>query len=173
MQLIKFILKSMKTYKTKRRISRIKRTKTEYMILLIIFMSAVWIIGMGNKVTENQITINWIQVKERHLLPVSKDVDIEKQSIPRQIRIYAHQEKFNDVDYLLKLARCESRFDPYALNGNNGHSIDRGVFQINKHYHPEVSTECAMNTECATKWTIDMLKRDQHWQWSCDKIVRN
>lgn len=167
------VIFNMKTYKTKRRIAKVKRIKNEYTVIFLILMIGIWTIGTFNNSTVKSIGQLWqISKDEKSNFPEMKDVKISEQSIPRQIRIYAHEEKFEDVDYLLKLAKCESRFDPFALNGNNGHSIDRGVFQINKYYHPEVTTDCAMDIECATKWTIDMLKRDQHWQWSCDKIVR-
>ena len=106
----------------------------------------------------------------RHL-PEIEDVDFDSLPIPKQIRIIAEQEDFNDVDLLLDLAYCESRYDPYAL-GNNGTSIDRGLFQINDYFQKQVKTECSMDVGCSTRWTINKLKQGGHNLWSCYKIIR-
>jgi len=46
------------------------------------------------------------------------------------------------------VAHAESGFDPEQKNLNDGHSLDRGVFQINQKYHSEVSNLCAFDAKC-------------------------
>lgn len=70
-------------------------------------------------------------------------------------------------DILLDLAWCESRFNPLA-KGDNGAS--RGLWQIHKPSHPDVSDECAFNIKCSTEWTIDQILKGKLHQWTCAKI---
>lgn len=91
--------------------------------------------------------------------------------VEKEIREIAEQENFQWSDYLVRLAKCESTLNPNARNDNGRYGTDRGVFQINDHYHPEVSTECADNINCATTWTIDMINSGNQNQWSCDKLI--
>jgi hypothetical protein len=103
-------------------------------------------------------------------LPIAEDkVEL---SVVDRIRIVS--QGFEYQDYLLRLAYCESRFNEFAMQyKNNVVGLDRGVFQINDYFHPEVSDECSMNVECATKWTMEMIKKGRQREWMCDKIVKN
>jgi len=56
---------------------------------------------------------------------------------------------FTGEDFVtaVAVAMAESRCDPLARGSNPG-SIDRGLWQINDRYHPEVSDACAYNAQC-------------------------
>jgi hypothetical protein len=103
-----------------------------------------------------------IVVKEVKLLTTKPEVEL-------QIRAIADEMNFKWPDYLTRLANCESSMNPRAL-GDSGKS--RGLFQIHKGYHPEVTDEMAFDIEFATKWTIDMINKGEQHQWSCNKIAK-
>jgi len=89
-------------------------------------------------------------------------------TVEDKIRKVAKEKGFQYADYLVDLAFCESRLDPLAI-GDQGNS--RGLFQIHKKFHPEVSTLQAFNIEESTAWTIDMINAGKQGQWSCNSIV--
>ena len=89
-------------------------------------------------------------------------------TVEDKIRKVAKEKNFKFADYLVNLANCESKLDPLAI-GDQGNS--RGLFQIHKKFHPEVSTLMAFNIEQSTAWTIDMINAGKQGQWSCNSIV--
>lgn len=96
-------------------------------------------------------------------------------SVKDQIRKIAYELEYDNVDFLLALADCESSFDPKRTNahGNNpSWSVDRGVFQFNSHWQKSVSDKCAFDVECATRTTIKMLKAGKSHLWVCTGIVK-
>lgn len=97
-------------------------------------------------------------------------------SVESQIREIARKENFKWPDYLVKLAYCESRLDPKAINtrGNNPtESYDRGLFQFNSYWQSKVSDECAFDIECSTKKTMEMINNGKQHLWACNDIVLN
>ena len=71
-----------------------------------------------------------------------------------------------DVDRAWSLAMCESNLQPDNFHINKDGSIDRGLFMINSKYHPEVTKECAYDSNCATIEFIRILN-----QRGCDEWV--
>jgi len=63
---------------------------------------------------------------------------------------------------------CESRFDPWSI-GDEGNS--RGLYQIHKKYHPEVSNECAFSPVCSTEWTIKYVEKNGWKAWTCGRLL--
>ncbi len=63
----------------------------------------------------------------------------------------------------------ESRHHPDAL-GDNGQS--RGMWQINRVYHPEVSDECAYDVQCSTDWSLRRIQDGYVNEWSTWKYCR-
>lgn len=61
---------------------------------------------------------------------------------------------FTDLIY------AESRWDAKADNGE-----DRGILQINRYSHPEVSDECAFDTDCAMRWSAQRIKDGYLYEW--------
>lgn len=84
-------------------------------------------------------------------------------SIIYQIREIAVQYDV-DPDLAVRVARCESSLNPKARNVNRLGSVDRGLYQWNDRYHPEVSEHCADNVECATR-RFCMAVKEGHLDW--------
>lgn len=69
-----------------------------------------------------------------------------------------------DAVLAVRVARCESGLDPHQTGINKDWSLDRGLYQWNDKYHPEISDTCAYNLECATK-KFCIAIRDNHLSW--------
>ncbi|HEV7978603.1 FG-GAP-like repeat-containing protein [Amycolatopsis sp.] len=68
------------------------------------------------------------------------------------------------------VAMAESRCDPAARGVNPGHSIDRGLWQINDYYHPDVSDTCAYNAQCNANAAFRISDGGTDWSpWSTYK----
>ena len=65
------------------------------------------------------------------------------------------------------VARAESSFRPWITNTvGNAHGTDRGLFQINDYWHPEVSDECAFSASCNTRAAVRISKTATRWsEW--------
>lgn len=74
-----------------------------------------------------------------------------------------------DPDLAVRVARAESGLRPDAVNVNNGGSKDRGVFQWNDHYHPEMTDECAFDVECATRAFCKAVKEGNLDWWDATR----
>lgn len=91
-------------------------------------------------------------------------------TVEQQIRNIAEEQNFKWVDYLIRLAYCESRLDPNAYNPTNN-SHDRGIFQISRKWHPEVSDICAYDIRCSTEWTMQRINAGYQHEWVCDRLI--
>lgn len=114
------------------------------------------------------------ETPENAILSLSSEVS-EPLSVEEQIRQIAEEENFKWIQYLVDLARCESRFDPNAVNtqGNNpSWSVDRGLFQFNSYWHPEITDECAYSVDCSTKKTMELINAGLQSHWVCDRLIR-
>lgn len=89
----------------------------------------------------------------------------------------ASQENFDNPELLLAIAKAESRFNP-NIRGEQD-SRDRGLYQINSYYNPNVTDECAFDPWCSTEWTISELEAGHAWKWNASRykwgrsIIRN
>lgn len=65
------------------------------------------------------------------------------------------------------VARAESSFRPTITNviGNTA-GTDRGLWQINSHFHPEVSAACALSASCNARAAARISSSGTSWsQW--------
>lgn len=69
-----------------------------------------------------------------------------------------------DPKLALKVAECESGLDPTATNRNPNGTIDRGLFQWNDYWHPEITNDCAFNVICSTIAFCEAVKKG-HLDW--------
>lgn len=74
-----------------------------------------------------------------------------------------------DPDLALRVAKCESGLNPGARNANSPESIDRGLFQINNYWHPEVSDETAYDAERSTRFFCQAFKEGNLTWWNASK----
>jgi len=79
-------------------------------------------------------------------------------------------------DEASKVIQCESGGDPnaHAVNWDNKAGVDRGIWQLNSYYHPEISNECSYDYKCATYEAIRIYREwGNSWNaWSCKKVLK-
>jgi len=65
------------------------------------------------------------------------------------------------------IAKAESGFRPWITNtAGNTHGIDRGLWQINSYWHPEVSASCALSASCNARAAMRISKQATRWsEW--------
>lgn len=61
------------------------------------------------------------------------------------------------------------------MKGDDGNS--RGVWQVSKIWHPEVSDACAYDLGCSTKWSLARIAAGHINEWStyrlCHKLYKD
>lgn len=67
---------------------------------------------------------------------------------------------------MLLVANCESglRTDAYSFDGG---AEARGIMQITRRYHPEVSDECTFDPVCAIEWSLTR----NPVEWTCARTL--
>ena len=103
-------------------------------------------------------------------LGVSKNSQKEtnQTTVIETIRYIAKQECV-DPELCIRVARCESGLNPLARNTNAGGSVDRGLYQINSKYHPEVTDLQADDIVFSTKFFCRAFKNNNLSWWSASK----
>lgn len=66
-------------------------------------------------------------------------------------------------DLLCDICRCESGFKLTAKLVNSPTSIDRGLFQWNNKYHPEITDAIAYDPEKATRLACQAIKSGKNY----------
>lgn len=93
----------------------------------------------------------------------------ETQSTMEQIIRMVCREQQVDPDLAVAVAKCESALNPKARNINSPTSIDRGLYQINNFYHPEVTDAQADDPIFATTFFCKaFLNGNLEW-WKASK----
>lgn len=93
-------------------------------------------------------------------------------SIPDLITKICQEEEV-DPNLALKVAKCESGLRPNAKNINAPDSIDRGLYQINSKWHPEVTDEQAYNPEFSIRFFCQAVKANKLDMWDASKTCWN
>jgi len=107
------------------------------------------------------------------LIPKNNLTITKKESETEQvIRFIAKQESVNP-DLAVRVAKCESNLVANAVNTNTDGSRDRGIFQINDKYHPEVTDEQAFDITYSTKFFCKAFKDGNINWWNCSKECWN
>jgi hypothetical protein len=67
----------------------------------------------------------------------------------------------------IAVALAESSCDPHATNITSSGSEDRGLWQMNSHYHSEVSDTCAFQIQCNANAAWNVSRHGTDWKpWS-------
>lgn len=74
-----------------------------------------------------------------------------------------------DPDLAVRVAKCESGLKTNARNVNATGSVDRGLYQINSYWHPDVSDAQADDPEFAIKWFCEAVKAGKISMWSASQ----
>lgn len=88
--------------------------------------------------------------------------------IEATIRKIAKQEGV-DPDLAVRVARCESGLDAGAVHINAKGSKDRGLFQWNDKWHPEITDDIAFSIEGSTHAFARAFKEGHLDWWSASK----
>jgi len=91
-----------------------------------------------------------------------------KNQIKITIRSIAKEEGV-DPYLAVKVAKCESNLEPNAVCFNRNGTRDRGLFQWNDFWHPEISDECAFNVQCSTRAFCKAVKDGNLDWWNASK----
>ncbi len=63
------------------------------------------------------------------------------------------------------VAKAESGLRPGATNtAGNAHGVDRGLWQINSYWHPNVSRTCAFSPSCNARAMKNISSRGTNWR---------
>jgi len=84
------------------------------------------------------------------------------------IRMVTKQESV-DADLAVRVAKCESRLDCEAVNTNADGSRDRGLFQINSKWHPDVTDAQAFDPIFSTQFFCKAFKAGNLSWWKATK----
>ena len=82
-------------------------------------------------------------------------------SVEEKIKYYARKHQIDEQAFY-NLAWCESRLDPLADNGH-----DRGILQINRKFHPNITDEMAFDVDWALDWGAKEIAEGRNSQWTC------
>jgi len=74
-------------------------------------------------------------------------------------------------ELMIKLAQCESTLNPNAIGDTFMPKPSVGLFQINLHYHPDITREQALDPKFSADWTAKQIKNGKLHLWSCSKKI--
>lgn len=112
--------------------------------------------------------------------PVVYEVSVDKAKVRVEHNTYTSKKE--QVKEILKehslpigeafsIINCESRWKPHALNVNQDGSVDRGLWQINSKYHPDVSNREAFDVVSSTLAAVEIYKERGNWSaWRCGRF---
>lgn len=69
----------------------------------------------------------------------------------------------------LWIVKHESSFNPRARGDGDA---SRGLWQISKVYHPEVSDVSAYSVKSSTQWSLERLREGKAYEWSTYRYCR-
>jgi hypothetical protein len=73
-----------------------------------------------------------------------------------------------EIDRAIKIGFCESGLRTEAKGDG---TKSRGVWQIYRPAHPEITDEQAHDLEWSTGWSLTRMKQGSWSMWSCNKLV--
>ena len=117
----------------------------------------------GNPTTAFLAGYAGTSVIENLLVKKNEENKNKKKDIEDIIRMVARQESV-DPDLAIRVADCESKLVPSAENRNKDGSRDRGIFQINDKWHPEVDDATAFDIVLSTRFFCKAFK-EGHLDW--------
>lgn len=83
------------------------------------------------------------------------------------------KEKGINPDLALRVAKCESGLNPAAVNINTNKSKDRGLYQWNDKWHPEITDKVAFDAELSCCAFCDAVNAGNLSWWNASKKCWN
>lgn len=78
-----------------------------------------------------------------------------------------------DPELAYRVAKCESNLDPKAVGTNTDGSRDRGLYQINDKWHPDVSDAQAFDAEFSINFFCKSIREGHLSWWDASKSCWN
>ena len=106
-------------------------------------------------------------------LPLLSD---NKANIRKSVRVIGDDEGlvWLEKDLLCDVCACESGFVLNARLENSPRSVDRGLFQWNNYWHPEITDEMAYDPEIATRLACKAIKQGKvKAYWNASRFCWN
>lgn len=126
----------------------------------------------GSVVTAALAGYTGISAIENLLLKKQPVNSSDRQTIENLIRAIAKQECV-DPELAVRVAKAESNLDPLAKHKNPDGSLDRGLYQINNKWHPEVSDSEAYDPTFAAQFFCKAFKAGNLSWWNASKAKWN
>jgi len=117
----------------------------------------------GDPVTAGLAGYAGLSVIANLLAKKNQGPELAKNTIAEIIRKVA-ENKGIDPELAVRVADCESGLNPAAVNLNKDGSKDRGLYQINDKWHPEVSDKIAFDIVLSTQFFCQAFI-DGHLDW--------
>jgi hypothetical protein len=92
----------------------------------------------------------------------------QSETIEEKIRRIAKDEMV-DADLAVRVAKCESSLNTKAQNTDMDGSIDRGLYQINSKWHPEVTADQAYDADFSIRFFCKAFKAGNLSWWNASK----
>jgi len=91
----------------------------------------------------------------------------------QQVKAYVQTEAVEhgvNPKLALWIVKHESQFNPRAKGDGEA---SRGLWQISRIYHPEVSDAMAFNMRSSTEWSLDRIRAGKAGEWSTYRFCRS
>jgi hypothetical protein len=90
----------------------------------------------------------------------------------REVKAYVQTQALEygvNPNLALWIVKHESQFNPRAKGDGEA---SRGLWQISRIYHPEVSDAVAFNVESSTEWSLERIRSGKAYEWSTYRFCR-
>ncbi len=91
---------------------------------------------------------------------------------PQEVKSYVQNQAIErgvNPQLALWIVKHESSFNPRAKGDGEA---SRGLWQISKIYHPEVSDVTAYNVASSTRWSLERIREGKANEWSTYRFCR-
>ena len=105
-------------------------------------------------------------------LPVRSLRSLRDGPTPQEVKAYVLNEaaKFGvNPQLALWIVKHESQFNPRAKGDGEA---SRGLWQISRIYHPEVSDATAFSVASSTEWSLERIRSGKAREWSTYRFCR-
>jgi soluble lytic murein transglycosylase-like protein len=104
---------------------------------------------------------------------VIQSIEVSSSSVPSLLRYYGKKNGLSDteVSQVLEVVRCESQFNPSAVNIHDSEKGSWGLAQINLSAHPNITKEQALNKYYASWFITSEFANNNEWKWTCFRNI--
>jgi hypothetical protein len=132
-------------------------------ILILILILPIFVYARAEMQAESEEVEDVLETDQISSVVVLEDV-VSQDPVKAEIqKVFGNQWK---LAYAVMYSESSGTVKATNQNTDSHRSIDRGLFQINSYWHPEVSVECAFDMKCNIKEAYRISKGGTDWrQW--------